>query len=424
MHSSRLLAGVTALVYLTGCSLFAGVAVLAQGGSAADAATAIFFALSVTYPVAAGIGGGGICVVHDPARTRDETFDFLARNAARGGDYAVPGSVGGFAMLQSAYGRLPWQRVVAPAEGFAAAGFRISHALATRLEQSQDVIRLDAGLAAEFLDESGRVKPPNTLVISPTLAQTLSAIRSLGPNGFYRGPVADKIVAYSTAQGGTISAGELEAFAPGRSATRLIKVGGEMAYLPSENTGAGRFAGALLSHLVDGQGNIVSGDNFASTVATATKTTLDTFGIASLPRDLGATGFAATDSSGQAVACAVSMNGPFGSGHTAEGTGVTLAHAPGSGQAAVTAEFLTPVVALSGSDLSLVGAGAGGPNGAAAIAYALLKIARGEDITQPGALHSTGIAPYDTVNVIACQSGSCSAVPDPGAFGLGASADE
>ena len=55
--------------------------------------------------------------------------------------------------------------------------------------------------------------------------------------------------------------------------------------------------------------------------------TLAGFGVASLPRDLGSTGFAAVDANGEAAACAVTMNGPFGSGRTAAGTGVVLAAA-------------------------------------------------------------------------------------------------
>jgi hypothetical protein len=47
-------------------------------------------------------------------------------------------------------------------------------------------------------------------------------------------------------------------------------------------------------------------------------------------------------------------------------------------------------------------------------------MAAGQDITKPGELHSTGIAPYDTINVIACPEGVCAAVPDPGAMGMGA----
>src|SRR5882757_985815 len=101
MFRSRLLAGVAGLSILTGCSsglsfdsdpvaktgavvvgdepyaVKAGAAVLAQGGNAVDAATAIYFALAVTYPFAAGLGGGGICLVHDAANQRNEEFDSL-----------------------------------------------------------------------------------------------------------------------------------------------------------------------------------------------------------------------------------------------------------------------------------------------------------------------------------------------------------
>ena len=89
-----------------------GTAILSQGGSAADAVTAMFFAMTATYPVAAGLGGGGICLIADPGKGLQE-FDFLPRAAKGGGAYAVPGAVRGFYDLQAAFGALPWQRDVA-----------------------------------------------------------------------------------------------------------------------------------------------------------------------------------------------------------------------------------------------------------------------------------------------------------------------
>ncbi|HXM00762.1 MAG TPA: gamma-glutamyltransferase [Rhizomicrobium sp.] len=439
------LAGIAGLVFLTACSsdsdqpaaslgggyvvgdepfaVNTGASILAQGGSAADAATAMYFAMVATYPVAAGLGGGGVCVVHDQASGQDEAFEFLARDAAGGGAFAMPGNVRGFAALQTAYGRLPWQRDVSPGEGYAATGFPISRALSARLVSSQDLIRLDAGLASEFLDESGKVKSAGAVVSNTALAETLAAIRVEGSNGFYRGPVAQKIASYAPTQGGTVSLAELDAYAAHRESARVVPLGDALGYMPPDRVGSGTFASALLSQLVDAQGNVVASEN-PGTTAEATKTTLEKFGIAALPKDLGATGFAALDNNGQAVACAVTMNGPFGSDHTVPGTGVTLARAPSSGSAGLSAAFLTPVIATQGRGgaISLAGAGAGGPNGTAAIAYALVKLAHGQDMTQQGVVLSTGIAPYDTVNVIACQGGTCATLPDPGASGLGAAA--
>lgn len=398
----------------------AGASVLAHGGNAADAAAATYFMLSVTYPMAAGLGGGGLCIVHDSAHGKTETLDFLAHQAEHGGAYAVPGNVSGFSLLQFLYGRLPWQRTVSPAESAAAAGFSMSQALAARLATSQDVIRLDAGLASEFLDETGHLKSVGSLLVSPELAQTLAMIRTLGAQGFYRGPIASGIVTYSDSQGGGITAGDLAAYRPQRGAPTTMQIGNQTIYFPPASVGAGKFAAGLLSRLVDAQGQVTATGNLPANVASATKGILDSFGIASLPRDLGATGFAVEDSQGLAVSCALTMNGPFGSGHTAKGTGITLANAPDKGEVGLASAFLTPVIATSGDAVSLAGAGAGGPNGTAAIARVLLKLAGGEDLIAPGAVRSTGIAPYDTVNIIACQNGNCATVADPGAHGLGA----
>jgi gamma-glutamyltranspeptidase/glutathione hydrolase len=448
MLFKRLTAAAASLLALTGCSLFglggsesagppagvgyavgdeplavqAGAAILAQGGSAADAVTAMYFALSATYPVAAGLGGGGLCMVRDPGSSRTEAIIFLSRDSAAGGAFGVPGNVRGFSVLQQSYGRLPWQRDVSPGEGYAATGFPISQALEARLRAAQNVIRLDANLAAEFLDESGAVKPAGAPAANPELAATLTAIRIFGPNALYRGPIADKLVAYSATQGGAFKADELAGYPVGREAPQAVNIGSETVYLPSAKSGPGAYVHALLRRVVDPQGQVTAGDNPAAAVAVATKATLDQFSIKSLPRDMGATAFAASDSTGQAAACAVTLNGAFGSGHTAAGTGVILARAPSNQDAGLSSAFLSPAIATSSDSLALVGAGAGGPNGTAALVYALLRIALGQDVTQPGHLHSTGLAPFNTINVIACQGGTCAALPDPGGQGLGAAA--
>jgi len=398
----------------------AGATVLAHGGNAADAAAATYFALAVTYPVAAGLGGGGICIVYNSAPQKAEEFDFLPRDAAGGGLYAIPGNVAGFALLQSQYGRLPWQRVISPAESLAATGFPISQALHARLDSSQDIIRLDAELAREFLDEAGHLKPAGAIVDAPPLAQTLSQIRVDGAEALYKGRIADEIVNYAHAQGGDVTPAELSSYRPERNEPLRIPIDGQMALLPSERVGAGQYARALFARLVDAKGQIIDADHAGPAVASATGATLDSFKIASLPRDLGATGFAVIDQSGQAVSCAVTMDGPFGSGRTAGNSGVALAAVPKSGNGGLSPAFLAPAIATSGDAITFAGAGAGGPNGTAMIARALLDLAKGNDLTQPGVLRATGLEPFETTNVIQCKDGACATVLDPKAFGLGA----
>lgn len=392
-----------------------GTAILEQGGSAADAVTAMFFAMTATYPVAAGLGGGGICLIADPVKGVQE-FDFLPRAARSGGAYAVPGAVRGFYDLQSAFGALPWQRDVSGGEAYAASGFPISHALSARLVNAQNIVRLDAPLAAEFLGESGGPKPEGTVVTNQALSQSLAAIRLSGADGFYQGAVADAVVRYSASQGGSISATDLADYRTTVTAPRLMKQGDLSVALPDASTGAGAFAASLFANAgrsADPEGAVVA----------AVRQSLVSFGVTALPPDLGGTGFAAVDKNGQAAACATTLNGAFGAGHSAGDSGVLLASAP-STPAGIAGAFLTPLIARDSSGrVALAGVGAGGPNGTAAITYALLKLASGQEIGRPGDLRSTGAAPMVTVNVISCQS-TCVALPDPGGHGLGAATSE
>src|SRR5690348_9363580 len=291
----------------------AGATVLTSHGNAVDAVATMFFTLTTTYPVAAGLGSGGICLVSE-ANGQVTEFDFLTKAPQRAGAYALPGAVKGFSTMHKLYGALPWQRVVAPGEAYAATGFPISQALAARLVSAQNILRLDGSLAVEFLNADGTARPAGAEAKNAGLGLTLSQIRQNQADGFYRSDVATRIVAYSSAQGGGISAGELAATAPLQGPARSRSTGSVVAWLPGARTGAGAFTGAVMDNLSRGMRTT---RDPATAMAQAARQTLAGFGVGALPRDLGSTGFAAVDANGQAASCAVTMNGPFGSGRTA-----------------------------------------------------------------------------------------------------------
>ena len=388
----------------------AAVNVLAQGGNAVDAATTLFFALSVTYPAAAGPGGGGLCIARDPSGVVGE-FDFLPRAANRGGAYAVPMAVRGFYDMQKRLGSLPWQRTVSPAEALADAGFPMSQALASRLAGTEGVIRLDAALAAEFLDESGQLKKAGAVLTNTALARTLGIIRQSGADGF-AAEVGGKLIAYSAVQGGGLGPDDFAAARTRQVAPARRAMGGFSVFYPATGTGAGAFAATLLSRIA-GSTPSSAGANAVAAVQQA----LSGFGVTTIPADFGSTGFAVMDGMGGAVACAVTLNGPFGAGRTATGTGVTLAAAP-SGPSGLASAFLLPLLGQGGDGSFFAGASAGGPNGSAAIAAALSRMAGGGAMASANDIRTTGAAPKDTINLIACRD-NCAALPDPGGNGLG-----
>lgn len=395
-----------------------GAGVLTSGGSAVDAVAAMFFTMSVTYPVAAGLGGGGICLVRDASGQVVE-FDFLTKAPRAGGGYALPGAVKGFSEMHRLYGALPWQRVVAPAEAYASTGFPVSQALAVRLAAAQNILRLDATLAGEFLDQSGAPLAAGSEAKNVPLGVTLGAIRQGGADAFYKGDAAARIVAYSASQGGGISAAELAATSVLQGPARSRGLGSLVMYLPGARTGAGAFSASITDNLSRG----LRGTRGAvGSVPLAASQSLAAFGVASLPPDLGSTGFAAVDINGGAASCAVTLNGPFGSAHTAAGTGVVLGMTPSS-QAGLASAFLAPVIAISGGQVAMAGAGAGGPAGAAAAIGAVLSAAGGRPLVKRGDLRGTGTAPYDTVNMISCDDISCVALSDPGGHGTGAASE-
>jgi gamma-glutamyltranspeptidase/glutathione hydrolase len=210
-----------------------GVEVLRRGGNAIDAAVAVGFALAVTHPSAGNIGGGGLMVIRfadgrttsidyremaPAAATRDMFLDaqgnVVAERSLVGPLAAgVPGSVAGLAHAHRKYGSRPWAELVAPAIALAADGFVVSDALARSLRGAQKLLGRFPE-SRRVLLRDGVFHEPGDRLVQPELANTLRAIATDGQDGFYRGRVADLLVAEMQRTGGLITKADLEAYAP------------------------------------------------------------------------------------------------------------------------------------------------------------------------------------------------------------------
>lgn len=435
MFRSSILASAAAFVVLAGCSLNiggalgfggssdreaqavadepyaakVGAAIMAQGGSAADAAAAMFFTLSATYPAGAGLGTGGVCVVRDETKNVSEEFVFLPRAVAGNDAFAVPAGVAGIAAMQHEYGTLPWGKVVSPAEGYARVGVPMTKALSLRVGDGSR-IKADAVLSAALLDEAGAPKKVGALVANPALAETLAAIRLEGPQAMYSGTVAKAIVAYAAAQGHPISAEDLAAaYKVLRDAPQVIEMDDNYVFLPSVKSGAGAYLAALISTF--SHTKLTAAKLEAASKQTSAKLNLS-------GAENGSSGFAAMDTHGQSVACTVTLNAPFGSARADVKTGVVLASASNGTVAA-----LVPAIASASASGPAVFAGAAsGVAGSNLMADVLWRLGHDREILKRADLHPLPGGVGDTGNMIVCDGDDCVALSDPSAFGLGVGA--
>jgi gamma-glutamyltranspeptidase/glutathione hydrolase len=190
-----------------------GLEVLRKGGNAADAAIATAFALAVVYPQAGNLGGGGFLLWRG-ADGRATTFDFREKAplAARPDLYldqkgevrkeasvlgplaaGIPGSVAGLCRARERLGTRPLAELIAPAIELAEKGFPVDPHLADDLAEHRKKIERFPDAAAIFLP-AGRAPKAGETLRQPDLARTLRAIAEKGPDAFYRGGVAERLV--------------------------------------------------------------------------------------------------------------------------------------------------------------------------------------------------------------------------------------
>ena len=194
----------------------AGAQMLADGGTAADAAVAVQLMLGLVEPQSSGLGGGAFALYWDAAEKRLTTLDGreTAPRAATptlfqdedgqplkffdavvgGRSVGVPGTPRLLAELHARWGKLPWKDLFQPAIDKARHGFAVSPRLAAQIAGDGDRLKTDPVARAYFFIGDG--EPPQAGVILRNLAYagTLAILAEQGMDAFYSGPLADAIV--------------------------------------------------------------------------------------------------------------------------------------------------------------------------------------------------------------------------------------
>ncbi len=213
----------------------AGNFVLLEGGNAVDAAIAAAAALTVVEPCSNGLGSDAFALVWDgnrlhglnasgpaPAswdlarfrRIYGEDGAGLARRPERGWDsVTVPGAVAGWAALHERFGRLPFERLMQTAIEVAERGVTIAPIIAGKWQAAVAILADQPGFADTFMPR-GRAPRIGEKFVFPDAARTLKLLARQGGRAFYEGEIAEKIVAWSQATGGSMTLADLAAYRP------------------------------------------------------------------------------------------------------------------------------------------------------------------------------------------------------------------
>ncbi|WP_290660723.1 gamma-glutamyltransferase [Ignavibacterium sp.] len=210
-----------------------GIEILKKGGNAVDAAVAVGFALAVTYPAAGNIGGGGFMVIrfNDGKSTaidyrekaplnsyekmyQDSAGNFLPALSQEGTTSAgVPGSVAGLIYALEKYGTMKLSDILQPSVKLAEEGFLLDYQLAQSINfYYQDFLKYPS--SKKIFTNNDRPFNEGDLFVQKDLAHTLKLIAENGRDGFYKGKVAERLVAQVQSLGGILTQEDLDNYFP------------------------------------------------------------------------------------------------------------------------------------------------------------------------------------------------------------------
>ena len=235
-----------------------GTDVMKRGGNAVDAAVAVGFALSVTWPSAGNLGGGGFMLIRKAdgtteaidyreraplAATRDMYLDAqgnVVPKMSTDGYRAVgvPGTVAGLMLAHKRHGKLKWQELVEPARRVAAEGFEVSYHLSRSLTYRTTIEKMAPwNESRRIYQRNGKFYELGETFVQPELAATLARIKK-NPRDFYEGETARRIVADMKANDGILTMEDLRTYEPTvRTPLRGTYRGYEILTMPPPSSG-------------------------------------------------------------------------------------------------------------------------------------------------------------------------------------------
>lgn len=209
-----------------------GAEILAAGGNAVDAAVAVGFSLAVVLPRAGNLGGGGFMMIHLASENKTIALDYremapaaahrelfldadgnVDKTKARFSHAAagVPGTVAGLLEAHKKYGKLSLKKVLSPAIRQADKGFLVTQDLSDKLADYQHLKKNPATLKAYYKNDGQAYRAGERLRLKD-LAWSLKQILKHGEDAFYKGAIADKIVAEMEKHNGLITHQDLASY--------------------------------------------------------------------------------------------------------------------------------------------------------------------------------------------------------------------
>ena len=210
----------------------AGLRMMLKGGNAVDAAIAAAAAMAILEPVSNGLGSDAFCILWDgrelhglnasgPA-PQSWTPDYFSRKyggdaqkpPTRGLDsVTVPGAVAGWALLSERFGKLPFADLMEPAIDIAERGYCVPVVVRQKWAAATPELQSQPGFAGAFLPW-GRAPGVGELFRFKAAARALRAIADSRGAAYYTGAIAQALEKFSTQNGGSLRAKDLENYQP------------------------------------------------------------------------------------------------------------------------------------------------------------------------------------------------------------------